>query len=39
MIPELTELESGSKTRVFEVKLENGEKTIVPRANVEKIET
>lgn len=39
MIPELTELESESKTRVFEVKLENGEKTIVPRANVEKIET
>ncbi|TYB31310.1 MAG: hypothetical protein FXF47_04695 [Candidatus Mcinerneyibacterium aminivorans] len=39
MIPELQELESESKARTFKVKLvETGEESIVPRANVEKIE-
>jgi hypothetical protein len=32
-------LESESKARVLEVTFDNGEKTIVPRANVELIES
>ena len=35
---DLHELDSGSYARVFEIELENGEKAIVPRANVEIIE-
>ncbi|MFQ5413422.1 MAG: hypothetical protein ACE5E6_03090 [Phycisphaerae bacterium] len=38
MPPELHELESGSKARVFEVEFEDGERAIVPRANVELLE-
>lgn len=34
----LQELESGSRARVLEVEFENGEKAIIPRANVEMIE-
>lgn len=37
--PELMVLESGSKARILEVEFENGEKAIVPRANVESIES
>jgi hypothetical protein len=36
--PELQVLESGSKARVLEVKLESGENVMIPRANVELIE-
>ena len=35
----LTLLESGSKARVVEIELEDGSKVIVPRANVELIES
>lgn len=37
--PELTELESGSHARVLEVVFADGEKAVVPRANVEMIES
>ena len=37
--PEPQVVESGSKARVLEVKLESGEKVVVPRANVELIES
>lgn len=37
--PELTELESGSHARVLEVKFMDGKKAVVPRANVEMIES
>jgi len=37
--PELEELESGSHARVLEVKFHDGETAIVPRANVEMIES
>jgi hypothetical protein len=37
--PQLTELESGSKARVLEVEFEDGTKAIVPRANVEMLES
>lgn len=37
--PELAELESGSKARVLEVEFESGNKAIVPRANVEMLES
>lgn len=36
--PELREIETEAKVRVLEVELENGERVIVPRANVEIIE-
>ncbi len=36
--PELQKLESESKARILEVELENGERVVVPRANVEMIE-
>jgi len=36
--PELRKLETESKVRVLEVKLDDGEKTVLPRANVEMIE-
>ncbi len=36
--PEPTPLESGSKARVLEVRLESGESVVIPRANVELIE-
>ena len=36
--PEPQTLESGSKARVLEVKLDSGESVIIPRANVELIE-
>jgi transcription antitermination factor NusG len=36
--PSLQRLESGAKARVVEVKLEQGEKIVLPRANVELIE-
>ena len=36
--PEPQALDSGSKTRVLGVKLDSGEKVVVPRANVELIE-
>ncbi len=36
--PELRKLESEAMVRVLEVELENGEKVILPRANVERIE-
>jgi len=36
--PQLQELPTEAKVRVLEVKLENGEKVILPRANVELIE-
>lgn len=36
--PELHELESGSMARVFEVEFDDGERAIVPRANVELLE-
>ncbi|MFH2035466.1 MAG: hypothetical protein ABIJ45_03610 [Candidatus Zixiibacteriota bacterium] len=37
--PELAVLESGSKARVLEVEFEDGAKAIVPRANVEMLES
>jgi hypothetical protein len=37
--PQLTELESGSHVRVLEVQFADGERAIVPRANVEMIES
>ena len=36
--PEPRVLESGSKARVLEVRLDRGESVIIPRANVELIE-
>jgi len=36
--PELRVLASGSKARVLEVKLDSGERVVIPRANVELIE-
>ena len=36
--PELRKLETESRVRVLEVKLDDGEKTVLPRANVEMIE-
>lgn len=36
--PELQKIETEAKARVLEVEIKNGEKTIVPRANVELIE-
>ncbi len=36
--PDLHELESGSKARVFEVEFDDGERVIIPRANVELME-
>ena len=36
--PELMQIETEAKVRVLEVELQNGEKVIVPRANVEMIE-
>jgi hypothetical protein len=36
--PELQELETEAKVRVLQVELENGDKVILPRANVERIE-
>jgi hypothetical protein len=35
---ELQVVESGARVRVLEVEFENGEKAVVPRANVEMIE-
>ena len=35
---ELQEVESGARVRVLEVEFEDGEKAVVPRANVEMIE-
>ncbi len=37
--PELAVLESGSKARVLEVEFDNGKRAIVPRANVEMLES
>ncbi|MCK5833225.1 hypothetical protein KAH81_06090 [bacterium] len=37
--PELQELESGSKARVLKVRFKDGKETVIPRANVETIET
>ncbi len=37
--PELMELESGSKARILEVEFGDGKKAIVPRANVEMLES
>nr|MBN2277160.1 hypothetical protein [candidate division Zixibacteria bacterium] len=37
--PELTRLESGSSARVLEVEFDDGKKAIVPRANVEMLES
>lgn len=37
--PELQEIPSGALVRVLEAKLQNGEQVVVPRANVEIIET
>jgi hypothetical protein len=36
--PELRQIETEAKVRILEVELQNGEKVIVPRANVEMIE-
>jgi hypothetical protein len=37
--PELQELESGSRARILEVEFDNGERAVVPRANVEMLES
>jgi len=37
--PQLVELESGSKARILEVEFSDGEKAVVPRANVEMLES
>ncbi len=37
--PELTVLESGSKARILEVEFDDGKRAIVPRANVEMLES
>ncbi|UCD95504.1 MAG: hypothetical protein JSU69_05495 [Candidatus Zixiibacteriota bacterium] len=37
--PQLTELESGSRARILEVEFDDGIKAIVPRANVEMLES
>ena len=37
--PELVAMETESKVRVLEVKLDSGEKYMLPRANVEMIES
>jgi len=37
--PQLVELESGSKARILEVEFADGKKAIVPRANVEMLES
>ncbi len=37
--PELMQLESGSKARILEVEFSDGKKVIVPRANVEMLES